>query len=221
MYFSFLLAVWSLLLLERRHRPLPLWPPDHKEIPRSRTRSPAQWKPSDTLHYVTLVPIKADTISCQRAVIASGKVSCSYDSSCPKRLGVLGCLLRRYKATHTDGKGSVGCRCEGVSAKEDACLKFSFHYGGSCKKKRSMPESANQKAIVKLLTCGRMSKSMELLSYLAGSPCCSKIRWSPTWLFFSSCWEALKWGVETSSRESQKVSQQLVFRFQCLPMMIQ
>lgn len=81
--------------------------------PHSHTRSPAQWKPSDTLHYVTLVPIKVDTISCQRAVIASGKVSCSYDSSCPQHFSVLGCLLRRYKAIHTDGKRSIGCRCEG------------------------------------------------------------------------------------------------------------
>lgn len=32
---------------------------------RSHTSSEAQWKPSDTLHYVVLVPIKADTICCQ------------------------------------------------------------------------------------------------------------------------------------------------------------
>lgn len=35
------------------------------EKPRSHTSSQAQWKPSDTLHYVVLVPIKADTICCQ------------------------------------------------------------------------------------------------------------------------------------------------------------
>lgn len=33
--------------------------------PRSHTSSQAQWKPSDTLHYIVLVPIKADTICCQ------------------------------------------------------------------------------------------------------------------------------------------------------------
>lgn len=35
------------------------------EKPRSHTSSQAQWKISDTLHYVVLVPIKADTICCQ------------------------------------------------------------------------------------------------------------------------------------------------------------
>lgn len=33
--------------------------------PRSHTSSQAQWKPSDKLHYIVLVPIKADTICCQ------------------------------------------------------------------------------------------------------------------------------------------------------------
>ncbi|KAF0041999.1 hypothetical protein F2P81_005531 [Scophthalmus maximus] len=35
------------------------------EKPGSRTSSQAQWKPSDTLHYIVLVPIKGDTIRCQ------------------------------------------------------------------------------------------------------------------------------------------------------------
>ncbi|KAF3690783.1 hypothetical protein EXN66_Car006456 [Channa argus] len=35
------------------------------EKPRSHTSSQAQWKPSDTLHYFVLVPIKVDTICCQ------------------------------------------------------------------------------------------------------------------------------------------------------------
>lgn len=50
-------------------------------------------------------------------MIASGKVTCSYDSSCPQRFSVSGCLLRSYKAIHTDGKGSIGCRCDGASDK--------------------------------------------------------------------------------------------------------
>lgn len=99
--------------------------PNHKETPYSHTRSPAQWKPSDTLHYVTLVPIKGDTTPCQRAVIASGKGKLLRRQQPPaafQRFGV--CLLRRYKAIRTDGKGSIGCRCEGASAQDDACLKF-------------------------------------------------------------------------------------------------
>ena len=39
--------------------------PPNMEKPRSCSSSQAQWKPSDTLHYVVLVPIKADTICCQ------------------------------------------------------------------------------------------------------------------------------------------------------------
>lgn len=35
------------------------------EKPRSHSSSQAQWKPSDTLHYFMLVPIKPDTICCQ------------------------------------------------------------------------------------------------------------------------------------------------------------
>lgn len=59
MHFFFLLA------------PRPFILPCFSDLPTmkklgQRTSSQPHWKPSDTLHYIVLVPIKADTIFCQK-----------------------------------------------------------------------------------------------------------------------------------------------------------
>lgn len=76
--------------------------------PRSHTSSQAQWKPSDTLHYVMLVPIKADTICCQSMVIPCRKVTYPCNTRCPGGLSVFGCILCCYKKIHTVRQRSKG-----------------------------------------------------------------------------------------------------------------
>lgn len=83
--------------------------------PRSHTSSQAQWKPSDTLHYIMLVPIKADTICCQSMVIPCRKVTYPCNTRCPGGLSVFGYILCCYKI-HTVRQRSKGWTSEALPA---------------------------------------------------------------------------------------------------------